>query len=532
MRKLFKIIALHFFMCVFISVNAQVKTNINNFDKITNTGNFNKPYKIETDFEVPKKSIKDLLEIENAEFISTYLDRPLRFATAISVDIDIAKQLNWSLENEFAYGKYSIKLNGALSAIINFDKFNLPPNSEMYIYNENGNMITGPITESENNTNNIWGSWVYKGEYLNVEIKTPISTYKDLLLHSNNIAYGYKQIYEDRTGSFGTSAPCNINVICPLGNGWEAERNSVALVLGDNGLDLCSGVMLMNTCNTNNPFFLTANHCFSGQNANALRFMFQAWSPTCPNPGTNNDGVTYNGSTFRANWAASDFRLLELNNTPPPNSGINYSGWNINPNGALFGTGIHHPNGDVMKISQDADPIIRSGGSVYNNATHWEVRWNQGITANISSGSPLFDQSHRVIGQLHGGTSLCSAPNAPDWYGSFDQSWTGGGTNATRLSNWLDPINSGALTTNTTNIANLIPSQATMAIAGNPFFCTGTSLYTLNVPAGISVSWQSSNTNIATVSPTGNPATVTKMLDGNVSITATITNCGSSSSVS
>ena len=31
-----------------------------------------------------------------------------------------------------------------------------------------------------------------------------------------------------------------------------------------------------------------------------------------------------------------------------------------------------------------------------------------------------------------------------DMYGRFDKSWTGGGTNSTRLSNWLDPNNSGA----------------------------------------------------------------------------------------
>jgi len=92
-------------------------------------------------------------------------------------------------------------------------------------------MITGPITEKENNQNNVWGSWVYQGEYLNIEIKTPRPTYKELILHSNNIAYGYKHVYQTETAGFGTSEPCNINVICPLGTGWEAERNSVALVL-------------------------------------------------------------------------------------------------------------------------------------------------------------------------------------------------------------------------------------------------------------------------------------------------------------
>ncbi|MEJ7679960.1 MAG: hypothetical protein WKG06_19295 [Segetibacter sp.] len=87
-------------------------------------------------------------------------------------------------------------------------------------------MITGPITENENNPNKIWGSWIYKGEFVNIEIKTPISTKEHLLLHLNNIAYGYKEIYETQVGRFGQSASCEINVVCSLGTGWEKEKYS------------------------------------------------------------------------------------------------------------------------------------------------------------------------------------------------------------------------------------------------------------------------------------------------------------------
>jgi hypothetical protein len=47
---------------------------------------------------------------------------------------------------------------------------------------------------------------------------------------------------------------------------------------------------------------------------------------------------------------------------------------------------------------------------------------------------------------LHGGPSSCSATgsNRSDQYGRVFTSWTGGGTAATRLSNWLDPGATGA----------------------------------------------------------------------------------------
>lgn len=78
-----------------------------------------------------------------------------------------------------------------------------------------------------------------------------------------------------------------------------------------------------------------------------------------------------------------------------------------------------------MKISRSTNGILRSADGPYDPNQHWRVVWIQGITAAGSSGSPLFDSNHRILGQLHYGNSYCSTPNAPDYYGSFDRSWTG-----------------------------------------------------------------------------------------------------------
>lgn len=219
----------------------------------------------------------------------------------------------------------------------------------------------------------IWGSWVYKGDYLSVEIKTPLESKDKLMLHSNNLAYGYKEIY--KVASFGQSGPCNVNVLCPLGNGWEAERNSVALILRSNGEDLCSGSLIMNSCNTNVPNFLTANHCFAGDtNVGGWRFNFQAWSPACT-PSQNNNGIFFNGSVLRARNAASDFCLVELNNTPPANSNIHYAGWNRSATAATQATGIHHPSGDVMKISRANNSVTAATYGGTSNQ-HWQANWS------------------------------------------------------------------------------------------------------------------------------------------------------------
>ncbi len=113
-----------------------------------------------------------------------------------------------------------------------------------------------------------------------------------------------------------------------------------------------------------------------------------------------------------------------------------YNGWSRSTSPATQATGIHHPSGDAKKISRDDSGTIN--GSQWGS-NHWRVpSWDQGVTEGGSSGSPLFDQNSRIIGQLHGGESSCTL-RTWDEYGKLDVSWIGGGTAATRLRDWLDP---------------------------------------------------------------------------------------------
>jgi hypothetical protein len=288
----------------------------------------------------------------------------------------------------------------------------------------------------------------------------------------------------------------------------------------------------MNTCATNIPYVLTADHCFQGGgNVSGWRVHFQAWSATCT-PSQNNDGILFNGSTLRANWAPSDFCLIQLNQTPAVNSGINYAGWSRHTNSATSGVGIHHPSGDVMKISSYITPLVREDDPVRCgiNAVgqlHWVVQWNQGVTEGGSSGSPLFDQNHRIVGQLCGGPSACSQPvNCRlDMYGRFDNSWTGGGTNATRLSNWLDPNNTGAMTTNTTNIQNLLNQNMNVNISITGNGCNGNAnIQATGAPAGSTFTWASSNTGIAYPANNSSNTPISVVGNGLVTFTLTVTN--------
>jgi hypothetical protein len=151
------------------------------------------------------------------------------------------------------------------------------------------------------------------------------------------------------------------------------------------------------------------------------------------------------GATSRANNSGSDFRLIEWDNAPPQSYNVFYAGWsNINTPSSQ-NTGIHHPSGDVKKISRDNNASINSS---YSGAETWRVgAWEQGTTEGGSSGSPLFDQNKRIIGQLYGGSASCSNTGGSDYYGKFSTSWDGPNSSS-RLRDWLDPSNTGTSTTN------------------------------------------------------------------------------------
>jgi len=212
--------------------------------------------------------------------------------------------------------------------------------------------------------------------------------------------------------------------------------------------------MVNNTRFDGTPFFLTANHCISGQNVANWVFIFKYGAPTCPNPG--GDGPTtfsINGSTLLANNSHSDFALLKLSSKPPVSYNAYYNGWSRSNVPATGGIGIHHPSGDVKKISYAMLPYTPKtylGTTVPGDSSHWHVSWTImpgsgqiAITEGGSSGSPIYDQNKRVVGQLHGGYSSCTATDKTDFYGKFDRSWNYGTTPATRLKDWLDSVNTG-----------------------------------------------------------------------------------------
>ena len=245
------------------------------------------------------------------------------------------------------------------------------------------------------------------------------------------------------------AAACNLDATCQLG-AWSAQMNAVSRMVFTSGGSsyVCTGTLLADTDAASTiPYFLTANHCIDSQTvANSLANYWFFRSSACngSNPGPYVQQSAGAGTQLLYNSTATDVSFIRLGATPP--AGVTYAGWKSSP-GLTMGaavTGLHHPTGDLLKISGGsvADYLACSaptnGQFSCNSATngasaYYGVTWSSGIVQGGSSGSALFDGGKFVVGQLYGGSSSCTNPAAGDIYGRFDRSF------AAALSQYLDP---------------------------------------------------------------------------------------------
>ena len=430
---------------------------------------------------------------------------PFRFGEGFDTHITLADG-EWTDRESGRLWTMAIESKGAYSINFVFNDFHLPEGAELYISNEEGDMLYGPVTSKVNTENGHFLTDLIKGDKVTIYLFEPSNKRNESQLTIKRVVHAYLDLY----GNLDRSLDCNNNIACfPV---WSKESDAVALVLLSNGAELCSGSLLMTANLSFRPYFLSAFHCIDTDlpngslssseisNAENWMFKFQYKMSSCSG-GHVTSGVTYNRATFRAAWNNTDFALMELRNSPAGDSRFSWLGWDRSGNTPTSGTGIHHPSGDVMKISFDYNSLSSNtsiiswkGGISSPVNTHWIVGLDSGTMEGGSSGSPLFDQNRRVVGQLHGGFSGC-AP-ITKYFGQFHHSWIGGGTNSTRLSNWLDPYGSGVMTTNTSRY---------ISISGPEAFYRQASYAITNLPAETTIRWKCRNDKTKIISGQGTP---------------------------
>lgn len=382
-----------------------------------------------------------------------------RFAAPIFTEISIENYGKWTLlPDGNRIWRCGVQADAAESLVLIFKKMVLPEGATFHAYTPDKQSVWGAYTSESCLPDGRFLVGPVRGETVVMEIMEPKAVRNQVQLQLDRMDYAYNKQGTGMEFDFGTSAPCNVNINCTQGSNWQVQKRGIAriLMVFQNGTGWCTGSLIANTSNTYEPYFLTAHHCQligSTPDFPVWRFDFDYEAAGCANPPTEPGKNSVLGCTrvsFRSN---TDFMLLRLNPIPG-NYDVYFNGWNrdtttTHPNSTF----LHHPDGDIKKISIDNDPAKIHGstiawGGIFGTSqanTHWKVVPDVGVYQGGSSGGPLFDPQKRIIGQLHGGSfNACAVPTA--YFGRFNQSWADGTGPDSRLRDWLDPTNTGVIT--------------------------------------------------------------------------------------
>lgn len=419
----------------------------------------------------------DVTKLEEEDMIEQQNEIPPRFGFPHKVKVNLSSHGTWiDLDNGDRIWCMEIDCPSAKSINLLYDKFWLPHNATFHIYNIDKSHLIGAFTEKNNKGTKEhpgkFGTGLVYGEKILLEYYEPKDVKGMGIISISTVVQGYRYINIlnsiENMESFGGSGACQVNINCsPEGDNWQDEKKSVAMILV-NGNRWCSGSLINNVREDGIPYFLTANHCLCGwavsdtidaitnPDASDWSFYWNYESPTCTN-GTNFVPPSTSGAVLVANNSNSDFALFRLTESPfeiYPSIQPYFSGWDRNTPGQ-GGVGIHHPAGDIKKIStHNITPT--------NYGNFWLFYWMEtlngfSVTEGGSSGSPLYNNLHRIIGQLYGGSSVdCSNP-ALDFakYGMFNVSWNGDSDPRRRLKDWLDPDNTNSMALDGTYCASV-----------------------------------------------------------------------------
>lgn len=350
--------------------------------------------------------------------------------------------------------RYAIVAETADIVSVVFAPYTISKGVKVFIYDANQQYVKGAFTDLNNKPVNMLATSFIPGYTIVVEMQVPhfIDSFGDLGISGLGYDRNESMLKTAMDPWFGLAGRCNIDVICKQYAPVTTVKNAVVRIVF-NGSQRCTGT-LVNTAEKNGSnFILTAAHCFTRTvdniaspaetSANSAVFYFSHESSGC-NRMDYGEHKSLSGATIRAWSDKYDFALLELLEPVPYHYRPYYAGWDHTGRIPESVFTIHHPWGDVKKISVDqhAPTIASYKNDAKTNLTgnaHWLVsRWEEGTTESGSSGAPLFDMNGRVRGTLTGGLANCVYP-INDYFQMFSRSWRSDMIPEHELVEWLDP---------------------------------------------------------------------------------------------
>lgn len=375
-----------------------------------------------------------------------------------------------------------IESDSAIGMQFFFNEFYLPDGAELFFYDENRVNTIGAFTYRNNRENRKFGTRPIFGDKVYIEIKVPCKLTIDTRLSISRIVHIFdtKPFGGLNEGDFtgdhlipSNPSWCQKSVACleeeNIG-GWNHEVKSVVMILINCDPlyeGLCTGTLLNvagGYSSSESPYLLTCSHSILPDDPDPYAdvedwvFLFGFEDSDCGIFNTNTQWLAPNNSVYGAELLEYEeqyeheyevdyllCRLFEDTYTINNNLDVAYAGWDKSfddPDLTPMVLNIHHPasvskmfcfstNLSETDVIWDTDPDCPYYLYVNGN-DFWEVVWDIGIVEEGSSGSPLFNSSHKIIGILNSTGNSCTyatsdcgvtGPFEPSAFGKFSTAW-------------------------------------------------------------------------------------------------------------
>jgi hypothetical protein len=397
---------------------------------------------------------------------------PMPVAKLIAVDYSLDNSGEWTtLPAGERVWQLRLKAGDAVAVMLYYRHFYIPRGGKLFIYSPDRSQLLGAYTNMTNPEGGLFATEFIGGQELVLEYVAATESEDVPRIEISEIGYGYNAsalkafcAIHLRAGA----ASCEVNVNCTEGEAWQNEKRGICHTIQRIGSVsyICSASLLNNTAEDFKPLILTARHCAydgarpaSVNDMNQWLFYFHYEREGCENTTPAIPVKSMTGCSLVARTGTdgqSDGMLLLLNQAIPEDYGVYYNGWDRRDVVPNSGVGLHHPEGDYMKISTYGTPAtittfqsseFTGGTNAHLNVTFMLTANGHGITEAGSSGSPLFNENKLVVGTLTGGNSSCQYTRGLNLYGRFYSHWDRYNTDSiSQMSPLLDPLHTGATT--------------------------------------------------------------------------------------
>ncbi|TAL69799.1 MAG: T9SS type A sorting domain-containing protein [Bacteroidetes bacterium] len=423
---------------------------------------------------MPLVNVDSLLQIER-DLDSAGVIHPHFYGYGFTVNFTLSNSGTWdTLESGDRLWRLKIICPESYEINFVFHNFKMADSIFVFVYDSTKTFVLGPYNVKDNDTSNYYTTHLVRDNIAYIEYYEPQNCNQERYLEVEQVVSGYKNLFcENDSMQYKKNIVDNIltnwddcyrDANCPEGNDRCREKYSIVWGIryfySPTLWTSFSNVLINNT----NPddyrlILLTAGHSVIGdewtlQNMSSYRFgymreycksgnIMKFWDFSCAN-------------RLIADFYNTDLALIQIRRNLYPGDFYSYpdmlywSGWNkSNSHIPSNTTNLNYPGLYPLQIAIDNESPVICGEpdkncNEDNTDYFWKVRFNSGMATHGSSGSPIYNENHEIVGALHGScTADCDHTNDPIYFGRFSRFWDFIDIYDNTVATFLDPGNSG-----------------------------------------------------------------------------------------